>query len=254
MAQLIALSAEKHSNTNVSYKRASIYARTAHMLPIRVTEIAQAIVDFPIVISRISQTSDLSLSALASFKPGSNLFVSNENWDSGFQPCGMKTYPFYLMKPGDDESEPILGLDGDSPALNSEKGDALFTEKGKQSLWVSQVRALLLDDSRNRVHTTEFLGTLKTLNLFRPVDIAVNYADGEINRIRGLNMIHEENLKSLDQETFIRLREKGYLAPIYAMLFSTLQLNALIRRNNQKPEHRRIKSINLEVIKESRPI
>ena len=102
------------------------------------------------------------------------------------------------------------------------------------------------------VHTFRFFEALQSLNLIRSVDIMVSYADGETNRIQGLSTIHEDNLQGLSPEQLNDLRDKGYLGPIYAMLFSLLQLNALIRRHNQTGGARPVKNINLEVTKDGR--
>jgi len=104
----------------------------------------------------------------------------------------------------------------------------------------------------NMVHTFQFFETLEKFNLIRSVDVALNYGDDQTNRIRGLSMIHEDNLQSLSSECLTELRDRGYLAPIYAMLFSVFQLNALILRNNQTDDAASIKSINLEVSKDNR--
>ena len=196
----------------------------------------------------------MSLSALTSLEPGKNLFVLNGEWTSSFQPTAMKTYPIFLMNSEEGGSEPVLGIDDESAALSSDVGQPLFDKKGKASLKVKQVQAQLIEDSKNMVHTFQFFEALEAFDLIRSVDVALNYGDEKINRIRGLSMIHEDNLQSLSSERLTELRDRGYLAPIYAMLFSVFQLNALIRRNNQTSGATHIKSISLEVSKDGRAI
>jgi len=250
MAALTALTSGAHSALKLKADSGLIYAQNAHMLPLRVTEVAQAIVDFPVMISRMNNGT-MSLSALTSFELGHNLMVSGGAWTSSFQPAAMKTYPFYLMKAEDGSQEPVLGLDGESAALNENAGQALFDKKGKISLPIKQVQAQLVEDAKNQIHTFQFFETLKKFKLIRSVELALNYADGQTNRIRGLSMIHEDNLQSLSSERLTELRDRGYLAPIYAMLFSVFQLNALIRRHNQTEGCAHIKNINLEVSKDN---
>lgn len=252
MAKLTALTSDAYSGFKLKEQSGLIYAQNAHMLSLRVTEVAQATVDFPVMMSRMSNGA-LSLSALTSFEPNKNLFVIDEEWASSFQPSAMKTYPLFLMKAEDRRAEPILGIDADSDALSKEEGQALFDKKGKLSLSVKQLQAQLMEDSKNMVHTFQFFETLENFDLIRSIDLALNYADGQINRIRGLSMIHEDNLQSLSSERLTELRDRGYLAPIYAMLFSVFQLNALIRRHNAAEGTAQIKSINLEVSKDNRP-
>ncbi len=63
-------------------------------------------------------------------------------------------------------------------------------------------------------------------------------------------MIHEDRLHQLSESEHSELRRKGYLAPIYALLFSVNQLNALIRRHNSHQPGDAIVNINLEVSKD----
>jgi len=251
MAKLTALSSDTHNGLKLKEQSGIIYAQNAHMLPLRVTEVAQATVDFPVMMSRMSNGA-MSLSALTSFEPNKNLFVAGDEWNSSFQPAAMKTYPLFLMKAEDGRPEPILGVDAGSEALSKDDGQSLFDKKGKFSLPVKQLQAQLMEDSKNMVHTFQFYETIEKFNLIRSVDLALNYADGQTNRIRGLSMIHEDNLQSLPSERLTELRDRGYLAPIYAMLFSVFQLNALIRRNNAAEGTTKIKNINLEVSKDNR--
>jgi hypothetical protein len=253
MATLTALTFDAHGDLKLKAESGVIYARHSHMLPLRVTEVAQATVDFPVLMSRMSN-GEMSLSALTSFDPNQNLFVSDGDWTSSFQPAAMRTYPIFLMKAEDGSREPVLGIDSDSEALSIEEGKALFDKKGKSSLSVKQVKAQLMEDSKNMVHTFQFFDTLIKFDLIRTVDIALHYRNDQTNRIRGLSMIHEDNLQSLSSERLTELRDRGYLAPIYAMLFSVFQLNALIRRHNQTEGTTHIKSINLEVSKDNRAV
>lgn len=251
MAVLTALTPGAHGALKVRAESEIIYAQNAHMLPLRVTEVAQAIVDFPVMISRMSNGA-MSLSALASFEPGRNLFVTSNEWTSSFQSAAMRTYPLFLMRAEDGSPNPVLGIDSDSEAISKGAGRALFDKKGKLSLPVKQLQAQLIEDSKNMVHTFQFFENLEKYELIRSVDLAINYADGQTNRIRGLSMIHEDNLQNLTEGRLAELRDRGYLAPIYAMLFSVFQLNALIRRHNQGEGNAPIKNINLEVSKDNR--
>ena len=251
MPRLEALNFDAHGDLSLSKTSGQIYARDQHMLPLRVTEISRAVSDFPVVISRASGKGDLTLSALTSLEPGQNLFLDGDRWQSIFQPVLMQTHPFYLMNGPTPESEPLLGLDAQSPALVGDgDGEKLFTQKGKPALWVGQKRAQLLDDARNMMHSFAFLELIDSLGLVRAIDISVKYGSDKINKIQGLNMINEDRFHDLAEADFLNLRAKGYLAPIYAMLFSVIQLNGLIRRHNLVNADRPILSINLEVSKD----
>ncbi len=247
MARLTALNQQTHGDIHVSPDRALGYAAPRYLMQLFVNEISQAVTDFPIFITRQSNGHP-AISAMTSFDTGRNLFVKDNVWQSSFQPSLMQTYPFYLMKPDDGSDKPIIGLDASDPVFGK-AGDPVFDSSGKQSLWVTQVMSRLMEDVRNMVHSAKFLERIFALKLNRQIDISVHYADEAVNRITNLITIDEDRLHELQAEPLSALRNDGYLAPIYAILLSIYQLNALIRRHNISSD-RKILRINLEVAKD----
>ena len=152
------------------------------------------------------------------------------------------------MQPEQPGGEPVLGLHAESQALGK-TGEALFTSSGQPSIWVNQVRARLMEDARNTVHSFGFLEALSNLKLIRAIDLVLSYQDEETDRITGLHVINEDALQSLSAAQLISLRDKGYLAPIYAMLTSVFQVNTLIRLHNSVYPNRKIARVSLEVSK-----
>ena len=74
----------------------------------------------------------------------------------------------------------------------------------------------------------------------------VKYASGPQNTLTGFHTIDEAKLQDLPIEEFNDLKEKGFLAPIYSMLISIYQLNALIRRQNAIDGAERIAQVSIE--------
>lgn len=161
----------------------------------------------------------------------------------------MMTYPLFLMRNPDGTDDPVIGLDMDSKAVNNKDGHSLFDKKGKPSLWLGQQKNILMDDVKNNILTQRFLQVISEKGLLREVNVDVHYADEQISQIRGLFMVHEDNLQKISKDSLVELRDAGYLPAIYAMLFSVFQLNALILRHNQTYE-RSIARISLEVRKD----
>ena len=196
MVDLAPLNPDVHGKLKVEMSK-GVYASKQHMFPLRVNEIAQAIGSFPVLISRVQNTGDLSLSCLCSFTPQTNLFVENGEWSSDFKPFALDTAPFHLVADPEDRTKPVTGIDQSSQLLNKNSGNDIFDNKGKPSLWVKQLGHRLLDDIQNQALTRQFLKSLEDHQLLSPIDIVLNFEDGTHNRIRGLNMVNEERLKSL---------------------------------------------------------
>lgn len=246
MPTLSPLNYEQHGTLRVSPNRAIDYAAQRHMIPLQVTEVAQAITCLPVFISRLEGRGEYALSALTGLEAGKNFFVSGNKWDAIYQPSDMQTYPIGLMRPEDSSAEPPLAIDPTMPGFSEREGDALFGSDGQPSLWLEQTRAKLHDNARNGVHTFQFFEALKAADLIAPITISVHVAGGQVNRIAGLHTINEDQLKSLPGEQVQDLHQAGFLAPIHALLFSIFQLNTLIHRSQRLSGVTSVERIGLE--------
>lgn len=249
MSNLTPLSNIADKTIKVSPQRSMLYAEGRHMMALNVAEVSRAIVDFPVLISRIQGTGSFSLSALTSFEPNKNVYLSGGLWGSSFLPSEMQTFPFQLLPNEDKSQSPVIGAELNSPCFSGEEGEALFDGAGQPALWVSQIQAQLVENAKNAVLTDEFFKTIDSLNLHVPIVISLHLADGPINKIGGLSIVNEDKLKSLTSEQLAMLNEKGFLGPLYAMLFSIFQLNSLIRKHNETEGFVKIAKLEIEIAK-----
>ncbi len=247
MTTLTALRADTHAPLKVSTDRAITYATGRHMIPLHIGEVSRAMMDFPILISRLQGQGTYALSALTSFTAGANAFLVDGVWQSAFQPSEMQVFPFTLMR-GED-GEPVLAIDQSMPVFSTEDGEALF-EGNQPALWLEQLQKQLLSIADHTGLTRHFLDTISELGLISQIVITLHQANGEANKISGLNTINEDKLKSLSPEELAELNAKGFLGPLYAILFSIFQLNALIRRFNAQAGSDQIQRISLEIAKD----
>ena len=96
-----------------------------------------------------------------------------------------------------------------------------------------------------------FLNSLEEHGLLKPLDLSVDYQNGENSKITGLHTIDEDKLKLLTGDQLKTLNDQGYLTPIYALLISLSQVNQLITKHNKLPESPKIVSVKLEVSKDT---
>ena len=246
MATLSELNFEQHGKLKVSADSAVQYAERRHMIPLKVTELAQAITCFPVFISRLEGRNEYALSAITGLEAGKNFFAVDGQWEAIYQPSDMQTYPVGLMAPDGEDAEPALGVDLTMPGFSEEAGQPLFTESGQPSLWLDQTKAKLLENARNNVHTYRFFEAIREADLIAPITISVHNEGEQVSRIAGLHTINEDRLKSLSSTQVDDLNKAGFLAPIHALLFSIFQLNALIQRSKRLPDLTTIERISLE--------
>ncbi|GAB5454028.1 MAG: SapC family protein [Henriciella sp.] len=250
MANLTILNSDLHKSIRINPDRDLAFAAERHLLPLNISEVSRAIIDFPVLITRVQGSGNYALSALTSFIPRQNAFFAEGQWGAGFQPAEMQTYPFALV-PGNDETPgPQLAFDEAAPVFTETDGEPLFDESGQPALWVTQLKNQLLANAENMVITRQFLERISSLGLISEIVIGVQRTEDHVDRIGGLSTINEDRLKSLANEELGALRDAGFLGPIYAILFSMFQLNTLIRIHNARYADAPIQRINLEIARD----
>ncbi|MEM7502936.1 MAG: SapC family protein [Pseudomonadota bacterium] len=250
MPELVELDEQAHRDLRIREGSAIQIAANQHVINIRASELPQAVTDFPVFFTRDPNSGDFSASIVTSFDAGQNLYVANGEWNAIFMPSSMQTYPLFLMKSPTDERGYTVGIDEANSAFSTTEGQPLFEEAGKATLFLSDMTRRLQAGAEADVQTLYFIEALQKLELLKPVDVLVHYADDAVQTIRGLLTIDEERLKSLPSERVQELYTQGYLVLIHAVLISIYQLNGLIRRQGLNAELKPVKSVKLQVARD----
>ncbi|AZG71456.1 SapC family protein [Shewanella livingstonensis] len=251
MKKLTELTPQQHQHLRLANDSAIQFAHQQNIMSVHVSEVSQTACSMPIVFVRDSNNGQWVLTAFTSFDQGSNLFVEQGIWTASYTPTNMQTFPFFLMTSPDNPQSYTIGIDQDHPVFSTTAGQAIFEANSKASLHLSKVKALLEADINNDIHTQQFNQHISKLGLLRPINIVIQHQDGTSPSLSGLYTIDEDKLQTLSQETLFELHQQGYLAPLQAMLLSLFQLNVLIKKHNKISALNPIKSIKLEVSKNS---
>jgi hypothetical protein len=229
-----------------------IYARRAHLLPLTVADVGQAVCDFPVLISRNSHDASLMLSALTSFVPGHNLLADSQGWQAIYRPLIMQAYPCYcIVEAGRPQF--IFAMDDSVLAI---AGDALTDARGVLSSQAQRLTQHAQDLYDKERQTYLCLQQLKAHHLLRAIELQLQPEQGELQRIRGLMTIDEDKLHSLDGATLKALQQAGSLQLAQCMLNSLLQMNRLIQKHNQHAgsgalSFNRIQKLKIEIDRDS---
>lgn len=250
MAELIALDAQRHGGLYVRPNAANELAAKQHVINLRAAEIGKAASDFPVFIARNPHSGAWALSAMCSFEPGQNLLMSGNAWKSTYVPTAVRTYPLYLVQAPELEKGYAVGIDEDGDAFSRESGEALFDASGKVTPFVREVTALLEADISHELQTRQFLDRLAELKLIKAIDVGVQHDDGSFGTIKGLHTVDEDRLQGLSPELLQEFNQNGYLLSMHALLISSFQLHALIRRQGESTTGPKVQQIKLEVSKE----
>jgi len=217
MNNLVELSNETHKDLKVVDNAVINAIKDQHVINIQVKEACLAATNFPMFFMSVPDMDRWAISAITSLETNKNLFVKDDAWQSAYQPTSMLTYPMIVMPAANKERQYTVGIREDSSSFSKEEGKDLFDSEGKASVYLSSIIKLIEADMQNEVHTVRFCKELDDLSLIAPVTIQVTYENGAVKNLGGLHTIDEKALQSLDITDLEKLREKGYLAPIYAM-------------------------------------
>jgi hypothetical protein len=251
MNTLVELSSTQHKDLKIVPDASSKLASKQHIMNLRAHEIANASTCFPVFATRNTHDGAIAFSAMTSFEVGSNLFVEADKWQPVFVPLSLQTHPVYLMQSPRDEKSYTFGILEDSEDFSTTEGIALFDEQGKPSEKLNQINTSLQASVQQDVQTHQFAKDLDELKLFKALDLNVQYDNGQLQKIQGLQTIDEERLQNLSTEELESIHKKGYLTPIHAMLVSLFQVNVLINKNNERNANNRVVQVKMEVSKEA---
>jgi len=148
------------------------------------------------------------------------------------------------------EKNYTLGIFEENAAFSKTEGEALFDDKGAATPYLSHVKAILERGINDIGHTYQFVNKVKELDLFQGLNLRVQYADGRVNTLQGVYTVNEQKLTALSTESYMELRDKGFLPPLFAMLFSLSQLNRIIRKQNETEGMAKIIQIKIETVKD----
>ena len=130
------------------------------------------------------------------------------------------------------EDNPVVSIDMDNPRVNSEKGEALFTEEGNQTPYLEGSIAGLETIHAGHEHNRVFLEALLANDLLEPFTLEITLNDGSNNQLLGYYTINEDKIRDLDGDTLSRLSKEGYLQAIYMQIASFARIRTLIDKKN----------------------
>jgi hypothetical protein len=149
----------------------------------------------------------------------------------------IRRHPFLIgYQPGPNgeaaEDNPVVSIDMDNPRLNTEKGEALFTEEGNQTEYLQQSIAGLEAIHAGHEHNKIFIEALLANDLLEPFTLEITLNNGSNNQLLGFYTISEERLRELDGDTLMKLNKEGYLQAIHMQLASFARIRTLIDKKN----------------------
>ena len=237
MSNYVILTKAAHKDTKVILDRSTAYGDKVKIALTFPPEFRNVQACYPIFFIKDGETGQFYPAAVFGFEENENLFLSDQGWDASYIPMMIRRHPFLIgYQPGPNgeaaEDNPVVSIDMDNPRLNTEKGEALFTEEGNQTEYLQQSIAGLEAIHAGHEHNKIFIEALLANDLLEPFTLEITLNNGSNNQLLGFYTISEERLRELDGDTLMKLNKEGYLQAIHMQLASFARIRTLIDKKN----------------------
>ena len=225
---LTPINRERHAAKKIVAAKGFDFPGNFHLASVMVHEFVRASGTYPIVFLEDKPSDSFRPVVLLGLDAGENLFVGADGkWDASYIPAIIRRYPFALAKTDNDDQFTVC-IDEDSPLVSDSEGQAMFGEDGTPTEVIENVKRYLGELQQMEAFTTAFSQFFSQHNMFTPLNMRVRQQD-QVKNVTGCYVINEERINNLSDERFLELREKRYLAPLYAHLNSLVQIERLVK-------------------------
>ena len=201
------------------------FAAKAQSVPLGLSELETAAQHYPVLFTTGPEPTPVALLGL---QEGRNLFVMGQGtWlADAYVPAYVRAFPFVFVE--DTSTKTVfVGMQPDAEALASPHGTRLF-EDGRPTAALNDAVAFCTAFREAAAAAATFGRALDAAGLLEEEEATVSFTAGGSTRIRGFKLVKPERLAELDDATFLEWRRLGWLAAIYAHLYSTGRWGRLI--------------------------
>lgn len=204
------------------------FAWQLHIAYVTMQEFTRCAPIYPIVFLEDKALDEFRPVVMLGLNVGRNLFVDSAGrWQASYVPAIVRRYPFALTPSGTD-GQFVVCLDEASDLVSDTEGAALFDASGAPTQVIENVKRYLSELQQMEVSTHDFCTFLAKHNMFTPLNLRVHNS-GNVKSISGCYVINEERLNNLSDELFLAIKNKHFLAAIYAHLISLAQTERLVK-------------------------
>jgi hypothetical protein len=241
MTRHVLLNNIDHQNTRVIHYFSPEFGDNVPSVPVFPTEFTELQKEYPILLRKDDPEAPYQAIALLGFKAGENLYLDPQQdtgWLGRYIPASIEKGPFLIgfqrtaLLP-DEKPDPVVHINLDHPKVSKQQGQQLFLAQGGNSPYLEHISARLQTIHQGAALAPVFYSALEQLQLIEAVTIEFALKNSEKIRLLGNYCIDQQRLATLPAEDLARLQQSGFLALIYAMVFSMSNIRQLIERKNQ---------------------
>ncbi|MCI4589512.1 SapC family protein [Sphingobium sp. BYY-5] len=189
-------------------------------------EFAQAAAACPLLLSKHAETGAFYVGALMGFKEGENL-IDCPDGRPAFQPMEADRDGFFAI--GEN-----IALDRAHSRFANGASDLLFDSEGRPTSSLKVVQTALGRLMAGSAGTELFIAELVAHGLIEPIDIKLNFDDGERLHLEGLYTVSLDALGDLEDAAALKLFRAGHLQCAHIMVASLHHISLMARRRNER--------------------
>ena len=240
MANYALLNNVAHGDVKIITDRAAQYGDNIMQSPVFPFEFRNAQACYPIVFQR-DGAGEFTPRALFGFERGENLFLGESGWRAPYIPAMVRREPFLIgyqdaKREGLPERTRVMSIDMDHPRVNTEQGEPLFQPLGGRTPFLEQAADLLESVYLGVEHNKTFLLAMQQYDLFESMTLEIELKNGTRNQLIGFHCLNEEKVQALPPEALGELNANGFLMPMFMVIASMGNLQALAELKNARLE------------------
>jgi len=200
-------------------------------------EFLEAAKHYPVVFTR-TQDDQVVAVAILGLRNNENLFVDADgNWKEGtYVPAFFRRYPFILASNVGEDGSFAVCVDSNYEGFGKEEGMALFDKDGNQTDEFKRVVEFLRNYQNQNQFTQAMVKSLNDNGLLKDVSANITLPAGEKIGFGRLLMVDEAAMLKLEDEKILNMVRSGFLAWIYAHLYSLSNFRSLMGLETKKPK------------------
>ncbi|RTL46846.1 MAG: peptidase [Burkholderiales bacterium] len=232
--ELLPLDREVHKNLKLDTAQ-SVIPRVAkqNSVFLAAVEFADACKEYPIVFVRAGSGDDSKAAvaplAVLGLRPGSNLFVQNDQWTGSYVPAYVRRYPFVMARMDENSNNLAVCFDTTWTAFNETTGEALF-QNGEPTEFVLNAKTFLENFEQEAERTRLICELLVDLDLLQDMRFEATLANGEKIDVEGFLALDEKKYAELPDDKVLQLHRNGLIAMIEMHRLSLTNMNRLVSK------------------------
>jgi len=225
------ITADAHKKLGLNKDLGFNFAKGANAIPVNLVEFPQLAHYYPIAFARDAVATPV---AIVGVRNDENLFVNAKGeWAPNiYIPAYARRYPFILSENTQNE-QLSLCIDDANNSLSS-KGEMFFDDKDQPSQVAKNALEFCRSYHQAATQTQEFGKALAAADILVDRTAEITVKGGQRITFSGFRIVDEQKFNQLPEKTFMGWRQKGYLAGVYAHLFSGLHWGTITRMVNER--------------------